>query len=85
MPLTGQALYTMPDGIETRWASPENPKGLKGQAAQENAGRKGRPSVPLRAGEQLVLADVAGTSGTVRRIWATINDRSPRMLRGLRI
>jgi hypothetical protein len=84
-PLTAQPLYTMPDGIETRWASPENPKGLKGQAAQENAGRKGRPSVPLRAGEQLVLADVAGTSGMVRRIWATINDRSPRMLRGLRI
>ena len=41
--------------------------------------------MPLKAGEALTLAEVKGSSGTVRRIWATINDRGPRMLRGLRI
>ena len=78
-------LYIVPDGVETRWASPENSKGQKGRGGRENAGRKGRSNLPIRAGEQLVLAEARGTSGTVRRIWITINDRSARMLRGLRL
>ena len=80
-----ESLYRMPDGVESRWASPENPKGERASGGKENAGRKGRPMVQLKAGEPLVLAEVAGTSGTVRRIWVTISDRSPQMLRGLRI
>ena len=78
-------LYTFPGNIETRWASPENPAGEKGQAGKANAGRKGSPAFPLSAGEQRVLAEISGTSGTVRRIWVTIFDRSPKMLRGLRL
>jgi hypothetical protein len=78
-------LFVMPQGIETRWASPENPTGARGQAAQANAGRKGAACFPLKAGEQRVLAEVSGRSGTVRRIWVTINDRSPQMLRSLRL
>ena len=76
--LARNALYRMPDGVESRWASPENPKGERASGGKENAGRKGRPMVQFKAGEQLVLAEVAGTSGTVRRIWVTISDRSPR-------
>ncbi len=79
------ALYRMPDGVESRWASPENPLGERSSGGKENAGRKGRPMVQLKAREQLVLAEANGTSGTVRRIWVTISDRSPQMLRGLRI
>lgn len=78
-------LYVVPDGVETRWASPENPKGEKGKAGQANAGRKGRPCLPLKPRERVVLAEARRTSGTVRRIWMTIGDRSPRMLRGLRL
>lgn len=80
-----QPLYIVPEQVESRWSSPENPLGEKGKAAATNAGRKGRPAVPIAAGESLTLADVKGSSGTVRRIWATIRNRSPRMLRGLRI
>lgn len=80
-----QSLYTLPEGVQTRWASPENPGGEKGKGAQTNDGRKGRPAVPIKAGEQVTLAEIRGSSGTVRRIWATINDRSPAMLRGLKI
>jgi hypothetical protein len=29
-----QSVYTFPGNIETRWASPENPAGKKGQAAR---------------------------------------------------
>ncbi|HJU55067.1 MAG TPA: glycoside hydrolase family 172 protein, partial [Pyrinomonadaceae bacterium] len=62
-----------------------NPTGEKGKAGQANGGRKGAPTVAIKAGESRVLAEATGTSGTVRRIWMTFPDRSPRMLRSLRI
>jgi hypothetical protein len=80
-----QAIFEMPEGVESRWASGENPKGAKGQGGQANGGRKGAPTVAIKAGESRVLAEASGTSGTVRRIWMTFPDRSPRMLRSLRI
>jgi hypothetical protein len=80
-----QAIFEMPEGVESRWASGENPKGEKGKGGQANGGRKGAPTVAIKAGESRVLAEATGTSGTVRRIWMTFPDRSPRMLRSLRI
>ena len=44
-------LYVVPKGVETRWASPENPTGEKGSAARSNGGRKGSAFFPLRAGK----------------------------------
>jgi hypothetical protein len=41
--------------------------------------------VAVPAGASVTLAEARGTSGTVRRIWMTFGDRSPRMLRSLRI
>jgi hypothetical protein len=83
--ILAQSLFEMPEGVESRWASGENPTGERGRAAQTNGGRKGSPTVPIRAGESRVLAEARGTSGMVRRIWMTFPDRSPRMLRSLRI
>jgi hypothetical protein len=57
-----QSLYQFPEGVETRWASPENPGGEKVRAAGENAGSKWRPAVPVMAGQQLVLAEVHGSA-----------------------
>jgi hypothetical protein len=71
--------------LETRWATPENPTGLPGAGGEANGGRKGRPSVPLKAGDTIVLAEAHQSSGTVRRIWFTLSERSPRILRGLRL
>ncbi len=81
----GQSLFQIPDGVSTRWASPENPKSEAGRGAQANGGRKGAAAVPLKGNEQLVLAQSEGVSGTIRRIWITVSDRSPAMLRGLKI
>ncbi|MCE5229960.1 DUF2961 domain-containing protein [bacterium] len=78
-------LYRIPDGVQTRWASAENWLGEKGKAAQSFRGRKGSPFFELAPGEQKVLAEVKGQAGTVRRIWITIKDRSPEMLRGMKI
>ena len=80
-----ESIYQIPDSIETRWASPENWDGEKGAGAKVSAGRKGSPCFTLKAGESQILAHAENTSGTVRRIWATFRDRSPKMLRGLRI
>ncbi len=78
-------LYQMPaEPVQTRWYTFENPQGLKGQGGKERFGRKGAPCTPLKAGRSLVLADVQG-SGTIRRIWMTLWDRSPKALRGIRI
>ncbi len=80
-----KSLYHLPKGVETRWASPENWDGKRGAGGKENAGRKGSPCFFLPEGEEKVLAEVTGTSGTLRRIWITISDRTPKMLRGLRL
>lgn len=84
-PASAQNLYEMPENVITRWASPENPTAEKGRGGTVNGGRKGAPTIAIKAGQSAVLAEARGTSGTVRRMWLTFWDRSPRMLRSLRI
>jgi len=78
------SLFTFPTGVETGWASFENPGAEKGQGGQLNRGAKGRPAERLGAGEEVALLDVTGP-GIVDRMWITVSDRSPQMLRSLRI
>ncbi len=78
-------LASIPENVHTRWASPENLSAGKGAACRNDDGRKRHPFFPLKAKERKVLAEMKGVSGTVRRIWITISDRSPEMLRGIRI
>ena len=80
-----QPLFQMPRNIQTRWASAENFAGEKGGACRNDDGRKRSPSFCLKAGEAKALAQAKGTSGTVRRIWITINERHAKMLRGVRL
>ena len=82
--ITAQKLYDLPENVETRWASFENPKAKKGAAAQENKGAKGHPFDRIPAGESIELVNVKGR-GVINRIWLTISDRSPEMLRSLKI
>jgi hypothetical protein len=80
-----KALYHLPRGVQSRWSSPENWEGAKGAGGKENAGRKGSPFFYLPANDSRVLAEVTRNSGVLRRIWITISERTPRMLRGLRL
>ena len=66
----------------TRWASFENPCAGKGMAAHENNTAKGRAFERLPAGSTVNLLDYNG-GGIITRIWITISDRSPAMLRSL--
>jgi hypothetical protein len=70
--------------IAPRWISPENKSGRPGAGGVENSGAKGHPYETLKAGATLMLADIQG-AGIVRRIWITVNERSPEMLRSVRL
>lgn len=67
-----------------RWATFENPKAAPGAGGKENNSAKGHAFEPIEAGTSATLLDVKG-AGIVQRIWLTVNDRSPEMLRALRI
>lgn len=70
--------------LEPRWNSFENQTTEKGSGGMENKGAKGHPYDWLLAGESKILLDVAG-SGMITRMWFTIQDRSPEMLRSIKI
>ncbi|MHB9034219.1 MAG: glycoside hydrolase family 172 protein [Anaerolineae bacterium] len=76
-------LFHLPKRVETRWASMENPLAQPGTAGSANYGRKGSPCRGIKAGDSFILAQASGTSGMVRRIWVTISERTPALLRGL--
>lgn len=72
----------MPAGVHTRWASFENPAAAPGAAARSNFGAKGSPNGHLFAGQTVTLMEHTG-AGEVRRIWMTVQDRSPAALRSI--
>jgi Protein of unknown function (DUF2961) len=77
-------LFEKPKHVQTRWASFENLTADPGAGGQENKGAKGHAFDSLEPGETKTLLDVTG-SGTITRIWLTVADRSPDMLRALRL
>src|SRR5688572_25698616 len=78
-----EKLYAFNDNIRPRWSSFENITAEKGKGGMENDGAKGHPSDFLNPGETKVLLDVKGP-GVINRMWFTIMDRSPEMLRSLK-
>lgn len=69
---------------ETRWSSFENLTAGKGQGGAENNGAKGHACDEIKAGQSVTLLDIEGP-GLITRMWFTIVDRSPEMLRSLKI
>jgi hypothetical protein len=80
--LSAQELYEAGIGRSPRWASFENSRSEKGSAGRENKTAKGHAFDSLKAGQSVTLMEYHG-SGVIRRIWLTLNDRSPEMLRSL--
>jgi hypothetical protein len=77
-------LFRYRAGERTQWSSPENREARKGAGGVENRGAKGHAWDNIQAGEAYVMADLQG-AGTIDRIWLTIDDRSPEMLRALKL
>lgn len=82
--ISGQEWYQLPKHGDTRWSSFENLNGPKGQGGQANKTAKGHAFEALKAGQSVNLLDIQG-AGLIHRIWLTVSDRSPEMLRSLRI
>jgi len=79
-----QKLYEFDDNsLSTNWSSPENLHGKKGAGGAENGTGKGHAFDAIDAGASRTLMNVTGT-GIINRIWVTIDDRSPEMLRSLK-
>lgn len=79
-----ERIYSFDNNATPRWSSPENRNGSKGAGGKENSTAKGHAYDAIKAGESYVLLETDGP-GAINRIWITINDRSPEMLRSLRI
>jgi hypothetical protein len=57
-----------PQGVNTRWASPENPNGDPGKGGTINMGAKGNAFYTIAPGEKQVLLDYSG-GGMITRMW----------------
>ena len=68
-------LFEYSDNLEPRWVSFENITGEKAKGGMENFGAKGHPCDFIKIGETKTLLD--------NRMWITISNRSPKMLRSL--
>lgn len=77
--------YIVPEGVKTRWASPENPRGKKGSGGKSSLGRKGMAYFFIRPKERITLAEVKNSSGVIRRIWMTLHGLCPRLLKQVRL
>ena len=82
--LHAQELYQMPAATQSRVSSFENLNGEKGKGGLTNNGAKGNAFESLRSGESKTLLNIH-SAGVIRRIWCTVDDRSPAMLRSLRL
>lgn len=81
---SGKHLFEFNNNSTPRWGSFENITAGKGTAAIENNGAKGHPSDAIDAGETKLLLQVKGP-GIINRMWFTVIDRSPEMLRSLQL
>ena len=79
-----KSLFEFDHNSTPRWSSFENITAAKGKGGMENNGAKGHPSDGIEPGETEVLLNVKG-QGIINRMWVTIIDRSPEMLRSLKL
>ena len=80
-----QKIYQMPQGVKQSSISTfENPNGIKGSGGKTNKTGKGNAFEELKAGQSKTLLDLKG-AGIIQRMWFTVQDRSPEMLRSMRL
>ncbi len=80
--LVPSAMFQYTGKSEPRWVSFENITGEKGRGGIENNGAKGHACDSIKAGATKMLLNIKGP-GIINRMWFTISDRSPQMLRSL--
>lgn len=68
--ITAPWFQAAPAGVQTRWISPENPTGAKGQGALSNKGGKGNAFYVVAPGATQTLLDLEGP-GIIQRMWSS--------------
>lgn len=79
-----QELYKMRNTVKSRLISFENMSGATGSGGKENNGGKGHATETILPGATRTIVDYKGT-GVIQRMWYTISERSPEVLRSIRI
>lgn len=69
-------LAVIPQGIESRAITFENPTGARGGGGTAHHGRKGSPSRRVEPGARMTLADIEGP-GVLRHVWLTFTPAPP--------
>jgi len=83
--LRSQQIFSFPQNkVESTISTFENMNGTKSSGGKSNFSAKGNAFEPIKAGASKKLLDVSG-AGTIQRIWITLQDRSPKMLRSVRL
>lgn len=80
----GQELFKMPGNVNSRLISFENMSGAKGNGGKENDGAKGHATETIAPGATRTIVDYKG-NGIIQRMWYTISERSPEVLRSIRL
>jgi len=83
--ILAQNLYTLPENFKNSSISSfENLNGIKGEGGKTNKSAKGNAFESLMRGESKTLLDIEGP-GIIQRMWFTVRDRSPEMMRSMRL
>jgi hypothetical protein len=80
-----QNLYTLPENFKSSSISSfENLNGLKGAGGKTNHSAKGNAAEDLKSGRSKTLLEIEG-AGIIQRMWFTLRERSPEMMRSIRL
>jgi hypothetical protein len=83
--IAAQNLYELPENFaSSSLSSFENLNGAKGEGGKTNMTAKGNAFEPLESGQSKTLLEVEGP-GIIQRMWFTLRDRSPEMMRSVRL
>jgi hypothetical protein len=80
-----QNLYTLPENFKSSSISSfENLNGVKGAGGKTNHSAKGNAAEDLKSGQSKTLLEIEG-AGIIQRMWFTLRERSPEMMRSIRL
>ncbi|HTM97314.1 MAG TPA: glycoside hydrolase family 172 protein [Pedobacter sp.] len=82
--IRAQELFKMRSNVNSKLISFENMTGVKGNGGKENDGAKGHATETISPGATRTIVNFNGT-GIVQRMWYTISERSPEVLRSIRL
>lgn len=82
--INAQELFQFRNNTTPGWSTFENKNSIKSAGGTSNRNAKGHAFEDLAPGSVTELLNIKG-AGTIQRIWMTVSDRSPFMLRSMKL